>query len=309
MKAHFEQVTPLPENSFKVFLNEVDEFDAPWHYHPEYELTLILDSQGMRYVGNSMENFEEGDLVLLGPNLPHCWKNIGRQQKMARAVVVQWQEHFLGKGWMKNPEFKHIHRLLQLALQGVRFQNPVTDKVHKMMLRLLHLSPFQKMIQLLEILDLLAITADRQLLCEQGFTYALNYEDNQRINIVYNYIKEHYQEKITLAAIARLVHMHEEPFSRFFSKIMDKPFFTFLNEYRINMACKLLIETDMQVAQISYACGYESLPFFYRQFNKFRHMPPRAYRQHFQETLIPSLKGRQTSNTAKAKGQVQNQRN
>lgn len=287
MKAHFEQVTPLPENSFKVFLHEVNEFDAPWHYHPEYELTFILTSRGIRYVGHNMENFDEGDLVLLGPNLPHCWKNTGGNRKTARAVVIQWQEQFLGKGWTENPEFTHIHKLLQLARQGVRFRQTAARQIHKMMLRLLHLPPFRKLVQFLEILDFLAETDDIQLLCEQGFTYPLNYEDNQRINIVYNYIKEHYQEKITLATIAGLAHMNEEPFSRFFSKMMHKPFFTYLNEYRVNMACKLLIETDMQVAQISYACGYESLPFFYRQFSKFKHMPPRSYRKLFQTTGEP----------------------
>src|SRR3546814_7114503 len=129
---------------------------------------------------------------------------------------------------------------------------------------------------------MLAETADTQLLCERGIAYPLNYEDNQRVNTVYSYIKEHYREKITLATLAGLVHMNEESFSRFFSKTMHKPFFTYLNEYRINMACKLLIETDMQVSQISYACGYESLPFFYRQFSKFRHMPPSSYKKQFQ---------------------------
>jgi AraC-like DNA-binding protein len=290
MKAHFEQVRPLPENSFKVFLHEVEEFDAPWHYHPEYELTLILNSQGMRYIGNNMENFGEGDLVLLGPDLPHCWKNTGDNQRPSRAIVVQWQEQFLGTGWTENPEFKHIRRLLQLAGQGIKFRQPVSDHAGRMMQHLLHLAPFQRLVQFLEILDFLAGTADRQLLCEQGFTYPRNYEDNQRINVVYNYIRAHYQEKVTLAKISELVHMSEESFSRFFSRIMHKPFFTFLNEYRVNMACKLLIETDMHVAQISYACGYESLPFFYRQFGKFSDMPPRSYRKQFQTTAERPIK-------------------
>lgn len=282
MKAHFEQITPLPENSFKIFLYEKEEFDAPWHYHPEYELTFILTSKGMRYVGNSMDNFEEGDLVLLGPDLPHCWKNTSKQQNIARAIVVQWQEHFLGKDWLDNPEFGPIRRLLQLSRQGIRFKKTVVHQVQEKILRLPGLPPFQKLVQLLEILDLLAGTTELQLLCEQGFTYRLNQEDNQRISMVYSYIKENYQKKIMLADIARLVHMSEESFSRFFSKILHKPFFTFLNEYRVNMACKLLIETDQQVAQISYACGYESLPFFYRQFKKCKHMPPRAFRKYFQ---------------------------
>lgn len=289
MKAHFEQVRPLPENSFKVFLHEVEEFDAPWHYHPEYELTLILSSQGIRYVGNNMENFVEGDLVLLGPNLPHCWKNTGKNQAGARAIVVQWQAQFLGSGWAENPEFHHIRRLLQLAPQGVRFEQPVAGQAHNMMQNLLHLPPFRKLVQLLEILDFLAGTTDKQFLCEQGFAYPLNYKDNERVNTVYNYIRKHYREKIRLTTVAGLVHMNEESFSRFFSKTMHKPFFTFLNEYRVNMACKLLIETDLQITQISYACGYESLPFFYRQFARFSKMPPRNYRKQFRTTTRPAL--------------------
>src|SRR3546814_515264 len=146
MKAHFEQVMSLPENSFKVFLHEVNEFDAPWHYHPEYELTLILQSKGIRYVGNSMENFEEGDLVLLGPNLPHCWKNTEDHKEKALAIVVQWQEQFIGRGWTENPEFNHIRRLLQFAGQGVRFPQQTVARVHKMILLLLHLPPFRKQI-------------------------------------------------------------------------------------------------------------------------------------------------------------------
>lgn len=291
MKAHFEQVRPLPENSFKAFLHEVCEFDAPWHYHPEYELTLILSSQGIRYVGNSMESFSEGDLVLLGPNLPHCWKNSGDrkhsggmnagERPAARAVVIQWSAQLLGRGWTENPEFSHIRRLLQFSAQGVRFQGNTCHRARKMMLRLLREHPFRKLLQLLEILDLLAGSGEGELLCEEGISYPLNLEDNDRINTVYNYIRQHYGEKITLAGVAGLVHMKEESFSRFFSRIMRKPFFAFLNEYRVTMACKLLADTDMQVARIGFACGYESLPFFYRQFARYRKMPPQSYRRLF----------------------------
>lgn len=328
MKAHFEQVRPLPENSFRAFLHEVEEFDAPWHYHPEYELTLILASQGIRYVGNSMESFSEGDLVLLGPNLPHCWKNSGnlkpsqdlkspkdlknpgngqspldlknpgngkdpqgrkktKEESAARAVVIQWPAQFLGKGWAGNPEFSHIRRLLQFSGRGIRFQGNTCHRAREMMLQLLLEPPFRKLMQLLEILDLLAGSGEGQLLCEEGISYPLNLEDNERINTVYNFVRQHYGEKITLAAVAGLVHMKAGSFSRFFSRIMRKPFFAFLNEYRVTMACKLLTETDMQVARIGFACGYESLPFFYRQFARYCGMPPQSYRKRFRSAAAP----------------------
>lgn len=281
MKAQFEAFTPLPESSFRIFGYQVREFDAPWHYHPEYELTIILESEGIRYVGNSMENFETGDLVLLGPNLPHCWKNSPDHAGVASSVVVQWPEQFLGGGWLDVAEFKSVRRLLQLASQGVRFDQEVSAAVRPMLAEMLEMQPFPRLMKFLEVLELLAGVRNFHLLCEQGFDYPLNYEDNQRINIVYNYIREHYGERITLAAVSALVHMNEEAFSRFFSRIMQKPLFTFLNEYRINMASKMLIETDLQVAEISYACGYESLPFFFRQFRKFGGVTPATYRKQF----------------------------
>lgn len=284
MKAQFEKVTMLPENSFKVFLHEVDEFDAPWHYHPEFELTLILQSDGMRYVGNHVENFSKDDLVLVGPDLPHCWKNLAADERPTRAIVVQWSEQFLGLARSENPEFSSISRLLKEASQGITFKPQVSEQARPMIDRLLYLSPFDRLIQFLEILNLLATTTERQILCSQGFIYPRNHEDNLRINAVYNFVRTNYHEKITLSRVSELVHMSEESFSRFFSKIMQKPFFTFLNEYRITMACKLLIESDMQVTEICYFCGYESLPFFYRQFSKFRQVGPGSYRKQFQLT-------------------------
>lgn len=284
MKAQFEAFQPLPESSFRVFGYEVAEFDAPWHYHPEFELTVILQSEGIRYVGNSMESFEPGDLVLLGPNLPHCWKNTPDSPGPASSIVVQWPGGFMGNGWQDVEEFKQVKRLLQLAGQGIRFDQTVSERVTPMLAEMLDMQPFPRLMKFLEVLELLAAVKNIHFLCEQGFAYPLNYEDNQRINTVYNYIREHYAERITLATLSGLVYMSEEAFSRFFSRIMQKPLFTFLNEYRINMASKMLIETDMQVAEISFACGYESPPFFFRQFRKFGGVTPAAYRKQFRTT-------------------------
>lgn len=298
MKAQYEAFQPLPESSFRIFGYEVPEFDAPWHYHPEFELTVILQSEGIRYVGNSMESFEAGDLVLAGPNLPHCWKNTPDNTVPASSIVVQWPEAFMGAGWLDVPEFKSIRRLLQLAGQGIRFGPHVTARVTPMLEEMLLMAPFPRIMKFLEVLELLAGVRDIHFLCEQGFAYPLNYEDNQRINTVYNYIREHYSERITLATLSGMVHMTEEAFSRFFSRTMQKPLFTFLNEYRINMASKMLIETDMQVTEISFACGYDSPPFFFRQFRKFGGMTPAAYRKQFRTTEAAGAAGRWTASSS-----------
>lgn len=282
MKAHYKLI-PSESNLFKAVLQENSkEFDYPWHYHPEFELTYILSSQGVRYVGNNIENFYEDDLVLMGSNLPHCWRNTVDQQQPASAIVIYLKEEFLDKTWTQSIEFEAIRKLLNLSSKGIKVSNTMALKLKPQFFDLLKAPPFEKLMILLQILQELAQTTEFHFLCEQGFAYDLSHTNNARINTAYKYIQEHYQEQISLADIAAQVNMSEEYFSRFFSKTMQKPFFEFLNEYKINRACKLLIETDKQVSEICYASGFESVPFFHRQFKKFKNCQPKSYRLSYQ---------------------------
>jgi len=282
MRAQFEKIHPQESSSFNAYAYEIDEFDAPWHYHPEYELTYITASHGVRYVGNSFESFEENDFVLLGPNLPHCWKNTGRQLNKASAIVIHWDGQLLGSDWLKQHEFASIKKLLQLSSQGLKFDADLAIKIKEELQPLLELPPFQKLIAFLKILNDLAHSDQVKILCDRSYHDEHDYEDHERINLVFQYVRKNYRQKIKLANVAGETHMTEESFSRFFSKLMNKPFFSFLNEYRINAACKLLIESDAAITQISYECGFESLPFFYRQFKRYKGNSPKQYRSAYQ---------------------------
>lgn len=278
MKAYYEKIIPEESSSFKAYTYEKREFDAPWHYHPEFELTYILSSQGVRYTGNHFENFEQDDFVLLGPNVPHCWKNTGMQSRKAGAIVFHWDSTLLGTGWTEKREFRAIGRMLQSSERGLRFDREVAIGMKTKLQRLLTMPSFNKLISFLEILDELSSTDKWQPLCEPSFHEQLNLDDHERINSIYHFVRTKYGEKITLNDISNEVHMGRESFSRFFSKIMNKPFFSFLNEYRINVACKLLIESDQPVKEVCYSCGFESLPFFHRQFKKYKGNSPHQYR-------------------------------
>ncbi|MEO6870426.1 MAG: AraC family transcriptional regulator [Ginsengibacter sp.] len=262
------------------------EFEYPWHYHPEYELTYILTSHGVRYVGNSIENFFDDDLVLMGSNLPHTWINTANQQQPARAIVIYLKEEFLNKTWMGSCEFEAIHQLLNSSYKGLKFDKVVAMSLKDKLCRLINLPPFEKLMLLLQILQELSKVTQFHYLCEHGFACDFNETHNTRINTVYKYIQEHYQEKISLSGIAAEVNMSEEYFSRFFSKIMKKSFFTFLNEYKINRACKLLIETDKQVSEVCYAAGFESIPYFYRQFKKIKNCQPKTFQLNYQKNTM-----------------------
>ena len=284
MKPHFKPIPSDESNLFKVVLQEnAKEFDYPWHFHPEYELTYIVTSHGMRYVGNSIENFSDDDLVLIGSNLPHCWINSPGQQQAASAMVVYFKEDFVDKAWMESSEFGSIRNLLELSNKGIKFDKTLALKLKDKFFELHKLSSLDKLILILKILQELAETTERHILCEQGFSYELNHTNNERINKVYKYIETNYHKKISLTDISKQINMSEEYFSRFFSKTMKKSFFEFLNEYKINKACKSLIETDKQISEICYASGFESIPFFYRQFKKFKNCQPKNYRMNYQK--------------------------
>jgi AraC-like DNA-binding protein/quercetin dioxygenase-like cupin family protein len=284
MKAHYEKIIPLESKSFQAYTYEKPEFDSPWHFHPEYELTFILSSRGVRYVGNQFENFEENDLVLIGPNLPHCWKNTALgQERAAGALVIHWRSDLLGSNWLQKPEFDAINQMLTLSEKGLKFESVLAGRIKDSLIRLVHSNPFDKLILLLQVLNELALTNAYRILCVQGFHDNLKVNDQQRINTIYQYVKSHHHQPITLADISRQVHMSEEAFCRFFSKVMGNPFFLFLNQYRINMACQLLIDSDLAISQVAYACGFESLPFFYRQFSRFKACTPKSYRLAYQK--------------------------
>lgn len=283
MKPHFKPIAADESNLFKIVMQENEkEFEYPWHFHPEYELTYIIKSQGTRYVGNSIENFFDDDLVLIGPNMPHCWISSPGLSQSASAIVIYFKEEFAEKTWMESIEFGSIRQLLDLSKKGIKFDNALALSLKQNFFELQKLPAFDKLILVLKILQELAEKAKHHVLCKQGFSYELNHSHNEWINKVYKFIEINYNKKIALTDISREVNMSEEYFSRFFSKTMKKTFFEFLNEYKITRACKLLIETDRQISEVCYAAGFESVPFFYRQFKKFKNCQPKTYRLNYQ---------------------------
>ena len=283
MKPKYKPVQDYESDLFSVVYQENRKmFDYPWHYHYEYELTYIPNGQGIRYVGNSVENFFNDDLVLIGSKVPHCWMYESTDTKTPpNAVVIYLKGNFFDKEWFQSFEFNAIRNMLQLSEKGIKFNQATVLKLKDRCIALVKQNPFQRFISLMQILHELSECSDYRLLCEQNFYNDLDQGNSDRINIVCKFIDKHYQEKISLAAVAEQVHMSPEYFSRFFSKTMKKSFFEFLNEYKISKSCKLLIETEKSITEICYESGFESVPFFYRQFKRFKNCQPKQYRANY----------------------------
>ena len=284
MKATLEHIEKNDSQSFEAFIYDSKHFDAPWHFHPYYELTYIEKGSGIRYVGDSIEKFSEGELVMLGTNLPHCWKDTGEPN--VRSVIIQWQDDFLGLGWKRKPEFAKIAELLKRSGKGLKFSELIAIEVQLKMNKIVHASGFERMGIFLDILNQLSESSDYKILSKSGFKASTTEQSTNRINKVYAFVASRYQTKIKLSEIASELALSEEAFCRFFKKALNKSFVTYVNEYRINMACRLLLETDKHVSEVAFACGYESLPFFYRQFKRIVKISPLGYRKRQKSNII-----------------------
>ncbi|HVI45728.1 MAG TPA: AraC family transcriptional regulator [Chitinophaga sp.] len=253
-----------------------------WHYHPEVELTLIRKGSGMRLVGDSMERFDDGDLILLGADLPHMWRSddIYFQELpglQIEAVAVHFKSDFWGPGFLDLPEMKQIKNLLTKARHGIRINGQTCELITARMEAILKASPTQRISSLLHMLDMIANSNEYSLLSSIGFTNSYNIVSTDNINKIYTYTFNNFQQKITLKEVAAAANISPNSFCRYFKSRTLKTYWQFLLEVRIGYACKLLIENNMGVSQVGYTCGFNNLSNFNRQFKGLTNKTPLQY--------------------------------
>ncbi|PWJ60028.1 AraC-like DNA-binding protein [Dyadobacter jejuensis] len=276
MKPILEPIHLGEQRTIMGFYYAKKNFETPWHFHPQHELTYIEESVGTKFIGNYVGSYQPGELVLLRSNLPHCWKNSTQQEGLSRSVVVQWNVGV----FPKVPELAPIFDMLKTASKGIIFDKQDSAPLIAQLKTFPQLEGPDLYLQLLTLLAQLAKCPYRTL-SETSFTDDLPTEYSTRMAKIHDFVGAHFDRKVYLKELSDLVNMSEQSFSRFFTKMMGRSFFVFLNEYRINMAARMLLDTDDTVAQIGYACGYESLQFFHKKFGELHGITPLKYRQQY----------------------------
>ena len=282
MQAFFEKISASGQ-SFVVRERVDPAFDFRWHFHPEFELTFIAQSSGQRFVGDSIERYRDGDLVLLGPNLPHTWMSDAAAAKTPkhRAIYAQFLSDFAGSEFFEKPELAAVARLLERAAQGLRFTGKTQLAAARLMPELFAASGLQQLLKLLEILDLLARSKDATPLSSKTYAPSLKRRDERRIDDVCRFIHENIAQPIEQPEAARRAHLSVSAFSRFFKKSLGRTFSEYVNELRVGQACRLLIESDKSIAEIAFGAGFENLSNFNRRFRALKKISPREYRRKF----------------------------
>ncbi|MBB6108372.1 AraC-type DNA-binding protein [Mucilaginibacter lappiensis] len=289
IKASYEVLQPANSQSFLVRKFDKLAFDAPYHFHEEYELTCVIRGTGKRYVGSHMEDFVSGDLVLLGPNLPHCWKLESGEIPIedASAIVIQFNDAFLGDEFFNKFELQHIKQLFQKSACGILFHSDTQKEVKELLLKLAdEKSNFRILISLLEILQRMASSDEYILLDQHRVIAQRSLAERERINPVLAYLVENFRKQVSLDAAASIANMTTNAFCKYFKKVTRKTFMETIIEYRLNYAIQQLVQTDKPISEISFESGFGDVSHFYKMFKAKMHLSPLNYRKRFMRNLL-----------------------
>ncbi|HEY2347951.1 MAG TPA: AraC family transcriptional regulator [Puia sp.] len=285
MKPVLEYLPREEEESFVVKFFDYDYYPTPWHYHPEYELVLVTESTGKRFIGDNIKSFGPGDLALIGPNLPHLYRNDSsyydpRAGLRAKSIVVHFLAGSIGEDFLALPACRKIRALLSKSAMGLDIKGKTNTIVARKMFELLELRGFARLMKLIDILNTLAETREKKNISHQ-LIKGENEKESERLNKVFDYVTKNFLSDISIREVAALVYMAENSFSRYFSQRTRKTFSGFVNEIRLSHASKLLVDTENSVSDICFGSGYNNLSNFNRQFKEMYGLSPLAYRKQY----------------------------
>jgi len=282
MDEFYEKLTTDSTYGINILNTDCPYLDIPFHFHPETEIMYMEKGSGTRFVGDHSESFSDGDIGLIGPNLPHVWRSdpVYRENipgLTAHVQVVHFHDAVL-KGPLANlPEMKAINRLLLESQYGIKFFGSARENLENMMKEMVKTTGIDKLLQLVKMLDFMAKTEEKQLLASAGYSKIMKSADFDRFDKAHRFMIDNFQSNIKLETVSLMVGMTPTSFCRYFKKRTKKSFHTVLNEIRIGHACKLLIEGKMNISGIGYESGFNNISNFNEQFKKLKGISPSQY--------------------------------
>ncbi len=283
IKDSHREITPLaPDDSFQVFDRVKDDFDFPIHFHPEYELNFISNGKGVRrIVGNSIEEISEYELVLLGPNITHCWELHNCKNSNINEITIQFHNDLFDEKMLSRRIFKPIKDMFERSNYGILFSEKTAFEMMDRIKALAKIDSIDYFMELISILQDLATSRNQRILSTYN-NQNKNFENSDKIKKVYLFIQENFHRKIILSEISAVVNMSAVSFNRFIKKRTGKTFVDYINDTRISYATRWLIETDLSISEICFKCGFNNIANFNRAFKKSKNTTPSEYREKFE---------------------------
>lgn len=283
MSAHLEKIQWKEDESFFIGVFQDNLGKSAWHYHNNYEISFITEGSGKRIVADSIEDFHPGDLVFIGPNLPHVWisdnSSIGPSKRTLEMVFLQFTSQTISNHILELPEFRNIKKAMLLSERGTRISGHTLNQVSEIILQLPYLDNFERMLKFFRMMDIIGKSDSNIELASEDYLRKRFKPVNKRIDTIHNYLMKNYREEVNLAKLATLTNMAEGSLCRFFKSKMGITIFEYLNRIKVDFACKLLMDPDLGILEICFDSGYYNLSHFNKQFRRITGMTPSEYRK------------------------------
>jgi AraC-like DNA-binding protein len=282
----FQKIDPNINYSFYLGQRKSHYFPNPFMFHPEVEILLVIHGTGTRLIGDSVGRFVAGDVVMIGPNVPHVWYGDEKYTKgnsnfMSEVIFILFKTDMFGEQFLNLPESESIIKLIQLSRRGINLTGKTRKEVASLILSISNSVGFKRISLLISILEIISSSKEYQFLSSLMVQNTINYSDSDRLNKIYKYVINNFQQEITLDKISSLASLSTSAFCHYFKKRTNKTFIHFLTEIRIAFACRLLIEEDQPVEKICYTCGYSNVSYFIRQFKEITGLTPLRYKNKY----------------------------
>lgn len=278
----YREIPPLSsEDSFLVFDRVKDNFDFPVHYHPEFEINFILNGKGVkRVVGDNIEEIDEVELVLVGPNLYHGWELHNCKNKQIREITIQFHNNLFDESLLSRKIMTPIKDMFNRSIHGILFSKKTTEELSSRIIKISKLAGMDYFLEIVSILYDLANSRNQRLL--STFTVDHDtFEDYDKMKIIYEYVQKNFSEKITLEEVSNIASMSTVSFNRFIKKRTGKTFVNYINDIRIGYAARWLAEKDLSISEIAFKSGFNNIANFNRSFKTIKKCTPSQYREDF----------------------------
>lgn len=284
MQPSLKKIDNSSREIFQVNLVDERNFYPLWHFHPQCEIMIIEEGAGTLYIGDGIDHFKPGDVIIFGANIPHLLRNYPEYFKadsdlQAKATVIYFNENFLGSDFLHFNETLPIKKLLTTARNGLIIKEKIKARIKEYLYLTVEKKGFDRMVSFISLLNFIATNAEYKELSSAGFRLTFDDKEVNRLNEISDFLLKNFTRTIRLSEVSAIAHMSETAFCRYFKEKTNKTLITFLNEIRIGYACKLLIEKRyINVSQVCYRTGFNNLTNFNIQFKKIKNCSPLEYR-------------------------------
>jgi AraC-like DNA-binding protein len=264
------------------------EFDFPLHHHEEFELNFIQNAKGAkRVIGDHIEEIDDLELVLVGPNLQHAWFTHKSKGKEIKEITIQFHRDLFDEKFLHRNQMSFIRKMFEHSARGILFSKDTIKSIMPRLTTLTQKRGFDSVLELMSILHDLSISRNMRMLSDSSFSNVETFSySSRRIENVMRYLNTNFDKTVSLSEASKIASMTDVAFSRFFKLKTGKTFVDALNEIRLGHASRMLIETTQSINEIAYKCGFNNMSNFNRIFKKKKDSTPKEFREAYTSSGI-----------------------